>query len=417
MKVLLFTENEYVTGGTITFVKILAANQSLFLKEGIEFKFATFEGNLASKEYPDNVEFIKLIKTGIYDDKRNRYLDKRYLCRNKICKRIIRISNKIIWKFRIPWISIQNKKEIRKYLLENKFDCVIANCGGFCSNVGMYVLGESKKQEIKNVFLCHNYPALRYRKIREKIQKKIFEAQVYSYVTHILTVSRFCASQISFFLKKDMSIDVIYNGMNKKETNLTKKQKISFLAGNRITTDAFIIGMIANFIPYKGTLYFLRVLRTLQAQGRNVFGIIIGNDYDIDYYGKCQRYISNNQMGDYVVIKKGVINASDYVEAYDVLCMPSVETESFGLVALEAASFSVPTVAFCTGGIPEVVENGKSGYVVPCRDTDAMADAISRLLDDKQLYHNFCVGAYKRWRSFFSDQVMCKNYVNYIKSL
>lgn len=417
MKVLLFTENEYVTGGTTTFVKILAANQSLFLNEGIEITFATFQGNPASKEYPDSAEFLKLKKTGLYNDETNRCFDKENKCKHKIVKRMIRISNKIVWKLRIPWISIQNKREIRKYLLKNHFDCVIANSGGFCSNLGMYVLKESKKRKIMNVFLCHNYPLLRIRNTREKIQKRLFEAQVYNYVTHILTVSQFCACQIRVFLEEETPVDVIYNGMGKKEINLTKMQKVSFLTDNRMVGDAFVIGMIANFMPYKGILYFLEALRTVRMQGKNVIGIIIGNAYDRDYYEKCQHYICDNQMKDYVVIREGLVNASDYVGAYDILCMPSVETESFGLVALEAASYSVPTVAFCTGGIPEVVENGKSGYIVPCRNVEAMANAICRLMDDKQLYDRFCAGAYQRWKTYFSDQVMCENYVNYLRSI
>lgn len=417
MKVLLFTENEYVTGGTTTFVKMLAANQALFLDRGIEIKFVTFKGNPASKEYPENAEFLGLVKTGAYNDNNNRSLDKRNKYKNKIIKRIIRISNKIIWKIRIPWIYIRNKREIRKYLLINKFDCVIANSGGFSSNLGMYLLRGSKKSGIINVFLCHSYPPLKLRNVREKIQKRLFETQVHRYVTHILTVSQFCACQIRVFLEKETPVDVIYNGMGKKDTNLTKMQKVSFLTDNQMTAGVFIIGMIANFMPYKGILYFLEALRTLRMQGRNVIGIIIGNAYEKDYYEACQRYICDNQMKDYVIIREGLTNASDYVEAYDILCMPSVETESFGLVALEAASYSVPTVAFCTGGIPEVVENGKSGYIVPCRNASAMANAIGRLMDDKQLYDNFCVGAYQRWKTYFSDQVMCENYVNYLKKL
>lgn len=417
MKVLLFTENEYVTGGTTTFVKMLAANQSLFLDSGIEIKFVTFKGNPASTEYPENAEFLKLIKTGMYSDKNNRCLDKRNKYKNKIVKKMIRISNKIIWKVRIPWICIQNKKEIRKYLLTNKFDCVIANSGGFNSNLGMYLLEVAKKRGVVDVFLCHSYPPLRLRNVREKIHKKLFEAQVYNYVTHILTVSQFCACQIRIYLEKETPVDVIYNGMSKKETNLTKTQKISFLTDNRMPADTFIIGMIANFMPYKGILYFLEVLKTLRMQGRNIIGIIIGNAYERDYYEACQRYICDNQMKDYAIIREGLTNASDYVEAYDILCMPSVETESFGLVALEAASYSVPTVAFCTGGISEVIENGKSGYVVPCRNSDAMANAICRLIDNKQLYDNFCIGAHQRWKTLFSDQVMCENYIDYLKNI
>ncbi len=64
----------------------------------------------------------------------------------------------------------------------------------------------------------------------------------------------------------------------------------------------------------------------------------------------------------------------------DVFVMPS-ETESFGLSALEAMACGVPVVATNVGGLPEVVENGKEGFLCDVGDVEAMADAIIKILD------------------------------------
>jgi L-malate glycosyltransferase len=62
------------------------------------------------------------------------------------------------------------------------------------------------------------------------------------------------------------------------------------------------------------------------------------------------------------------------------------EVESFGLAALEALACAVPVVAYRVGGVPEVVEDGVTGRLVPAYDTEAMADAaITLLRDDEQL--------------------------------
>ncbi len=74
----------------------------------------------------------------------------------------------------------------------------------------------------------------------------------------------------------------------------------------------------------------------------------------------------------------------DYLCASDVLLLPS-ESESFGLAALEAMACEVPVVASRVGGVPEVVDDGETGFLSPVGDTDKMAADAARLLMDEEL--------------------------------
>ena len=74
----------------------------------------------------------------------------------------------------------------------------------------------------------------------------------------------------------------------------------------------------------------------------------------------------------------------DYLCASDVLLLPS-ETESFGLAALEAMACEVPVIASRVGGLPEVVDDGETGFLRPVGDLDDMADAAVGLLTDDRL--------------------------------
>ena len=67
--------------------------------------------------------------------------------------------------------------------------------------------------------------------------------------------------------------------------------------------------------------------------------------------------------------------------ALDVAVLPSYR-EAQGLSILEAMALSRPVVATNVGGIPEVIEDGVSGLLVPPHDAEALADAITRLLVD-----------------------------------
>lgn len=74
----------------------------------------------------------------------------------------------------------------------------------------------------------------------------------------------------------------------------------------------------------------------------------------------------------------------DYLSVADLLLLPS-QTESFGLVALEAMACEVPVVATRVGGLPEVVEDGETGFLFEVGDVDRMAEAARLILTDDGL--------------------------------
>src|SRR5256886_4089657 len=69
-----------------------------------------------------------------------------------------------------------------------------------------------------------------------------------------------------------------------------------------------------------------------------------------------------------------------------VFCCPSVY-EPFGIINLEAMACETPVVASAVGGILEVVEDGKTGFLVPPARPDDLAAAIRRILDDRSEEH------------------------------
>ncbi|MFT7474462.1 MAG: D-inositol-3-phosphate glycosyltransferase [Verrucomicrobiales bacterium] len=81
---------------------------------------------------------------------------------------------------------------------------------------------------------------------------------------------------------------------------------------------------------------------------------------------------------------------STYYRAADVLVMPS-RSESFGLVALEAAACGVPVVAAAVGGLRTLVQDGVTGYLIEARDPSDYASAVDRILGDPS--HASALGA------------------------
>jgi glycosyltransferase involved in cell wall biosynthesis len=102
------------------------------------------------------------------------------------------------------------------------------------------------------------------------------------------------------------------------------------------------------------------------------------------------------------------ITEEDLIAAYKgckVFCLPSIN-EALPLVLLEAMANTKPIVASSVGGITSVVEDGVTGFLVPPRDPIKLAEALSKLCLDNQLYSKMSQAAKRRVEMFTWDNVV-----------
>ncbi|HEX7548954.1 MAG TPA: N-acetyl-alpha-D-glucosaminyl L-malate synthase BshA [Candidatus Methylomirabilis sp.] len=102
--------------------------------------------------------------------------------------------------------------------------------------------------------------------------------------------------------------------------------------------------------------------------------------------------------------------------AADLLLLPSAD-EAFGLAALEGMSCGVPVIATKVGGVPEVVEDGKSGFLLPVGDVGGMADAALALLADAARYAEFRLAARRRAVEHFDIAQIVPRYEAYYRDI
>jgi len=99
----------------------------------------------------------------------------------------------------------------------------------------------------------------------------------------------------------------------------------------------------------------------------------------------------------------------DYIEEIlrcaDLFLLPS-EQESFGLAALEAMNCSVPVIGAHTGGVPEVVVHGETGFLFPVGEINDMAQAVIELLRDDEKRRRFAIAGRRRAQEFAIDKIM-----------
>lgn len=104
----------------------------------------------------------------------------------------------------------------------------------------------------------------------------------------------------------------------------------------------------------------------------------------------------------------GILSYEDTRLCYaraDVVAFPSVWTESFGLVGLEAMANGKPVVAFDTGGVPDWLADGETGFLVPLKDRAAFAARVGELLDDPALAARLGRAGFDRVARNFSGEL------------
>jgi N-acetyl-alpha-D-glucosaminyl L-malate synthase BshA len=95
--------------------------------------------------------------------------------------------------------------------------------------------------------------------------------------------------------------------------------------------------------------------------------------------------------------------------AAELFLLPS-EEEAFGLAALEAMSCAVPVIATSVGGLPEVIEDGKCGFLFAPGEVDGMARACLALLNDRGRHEEFRTAARRRALSHFDTGLIVPQY-------
>jgi glycosyltransferase involved in cell wall biosynthesis len=99
----------------------------------------------------------------------------------------------------------------------------------------------------------------------------------------------------------------------------------------------------------------------------------------------------------------------------DVLVLPSIidargDTEGLGVALLDAMSYGIPAIGTNVGGIPDIIENGVSGLLVPPADPRALANAIERIASDPAYAQRLADAGRERLRTHFSWDVITKRW-------
>ena len=155
---------------------------------------------------------------------------------------------------------------------------------------------------------------------------------------------------------------------------------------------------------YKGLEYLIRAEPLITAKVPSARFLIAGEGEDFARYRNMMvhpdRFVVHNE---YIPEDR----AADYFRRASVVVLPYIEASQSGVIPM-AYSAGKPVVATTVGGLPEMVENGRTGYLVPPRDSAQLAEAVTKLLLDHSLRRSMGADAKRKIQAECSPSVVAE---------
>jgi N-acetyl-alpha-D-glucosaminyl L-malate synthase BshA len=169
---------------------------------------------------------------------------------------------------------------------------------------------------------------------------------------------------------------------------------------------------LSNFRPVKRVDAVVEIFERIRQQVRAKL-IFVGEGPEL---GRAMRVVHERGLGCDVEALGEQDQVVPLLSVSDLFVLPSAQ-ESFGLAALEAMACEVPVIASRVGGLPEVVEDGVSGFLREPEDIEGMADAALSLLRDPALHRQFAAAALVRVRHHFCAGRVVPRYEAYYQEV
>lgn len=289
---------------------------------------------------------------------------------------------RLIWD--LTYNLIQNRPKICYYALTTK---------GLAFYRDVLLVGMIKLFRVPIVYHLHN-------KGVQKNSNNWIKYQLYRFVfyrSEIILLSELLYLDVAQFVKKE-HVHICPNGISNGIPNISlimvKKEKPTFL-------------FLSNLIQSKGIYELLEACQLLKKRGIDFQLNIVGSEGDI-LIKDLNKVIESYSLEKFVSVLGPIFNEEKFksLVSASVFVLPTFyPNECFPLVLLEAMQASLPVISTYEGGIPDIVIDGETGYLVPQRDINALADRMQELIENPQLREQMGQAGRKRYEELFTAEI------------
>ena len=264
---------------------------------------------------------------------------------------------------------------------------------------------DCNKWENEECLNCPNislYQALPFDKANfiYKNKKHIYENMASD--TVLVSPSNWLINNVKKSILRDYDIRLINNGIDdniyKPYNKVDVRNELDLPQNKKILMFACEGGDIS---PWKGGEYIKDVYEAF-GNNKDLFFMVIGG-------GNKKELLNKNYLKVPYITDENLL--AKYYNASDLFIYPS-KADSFGIVVAEALACGLPVITFNTGGIPEIVEHMKTGYVAEHRNIDDFKKGINIFLSDSNLMEKASILGVEVVKEKFTNKLMVDKYFN-----
>ena len=237
--------------------------------------------------------------------------------------------------------------------------------------------------------------------------KRFPKKQLSGFVNNTLSTAIVAVVQAAADNLTDTGVDpekitVIMNGVEPIE-QIGEDEKRRLKSALGIAENDFVCTLSARLEDVKGHEYLIRAAKEIFERDKTIKFLIVGTG---SLEASLKQTVHELGLDGTVIFTGFVKNVAPYLNITDLNLNCSWGTEASSLAIAEAMSLGIPTVATIFGGNPSMITDGENGLLVPKKDAHALAAAILRVKEDKELLKKLGEGAKKVYAARFTAGAM-----------
>ena len=233
---------------------------------------------------------------------------------------------------------------------------------------------------------------------------------IYSQIDVFITITQKLAELARSFLSDTDKHKVVplYYGVQEPDKILSTAEKHQFRMDMGFADTDFIVALFGRIEEFKGQHVLIDTIAALNKKGTDVKCLIVGHAMDQMYLDTIKNSVKNNAIEKNVYFMDFVENPQDWMQACDLVLLTTKE-ETFGLVLAEAMHAGVAVIGTNSGGVPEIIEHGKTGLMFEFGDVNELCEHIVQMKNNPEQRKTFAnAGQEKAKRLFDIEQHYAK---------
>lgn len=303
-------------------------------------------------------------------------------------------------------IDVNFLSRLRSLMMEKDIDLVHCINGPTVVNYGVMA---AKLAKIPSVVAIHGLSHFSEKGIGPLVWRKML-----TLATHRIAVSQDICNRAKALLRHGQQMELIYNGIDVDEGQLSADEKASLAAQLGIPADAnIVIGCVANFRPVKGHYYLLGAMKLLLSEIPAAHLLLIGSGplenelrAQVDMLGISANVHFSGKRED----------VTDCLRLIDIFVLSSL-SEGLPISILEAMRANLPVIATDVGGVPEVVLNNLTGVLVKSKNEKELFDALLLVSSDGALRRKLGAAGRDKFENEFNHTIFIEKYTASFKKV